>query len=219
MPPLPYTPPSEPFLDILFVDDHILVANKQSGLLSVPGKADHMQDCLETRVQCHYPTARPAHRLDMDTSGVLIFALSLDALRHLGRQFEKRETEKTYIAVIDGIPCKPSGMIDLPLICDWPNRPKQIIDHKIGKEAITHYEVLQHNNQRATVRLRPITGRSHQLRVHMQALGHPIIGDRFYCNVGHDLVANSRLLLHANMLSLRHPALNTKMTFEAPVPF
>ncbi|MDD7911034.1 RluA family pseudouridine synthase [Pseudovibrio exalbescens] len=217
-PPFIYNPPTEPFLDVLHQDDDILVLNKPSGLLSVPGKADHLKDCLERRAQGKFGDARIVHRLDMDTSGVIVMAMNAQAHRHLGLQFERRKTRKTYIARIWGQPEKNEGLVDLPLRCDWPNRPRQMVDHELGRSAQTKWEVLAREEACALVRLSPITGRSHQLRVHMLSLGHPILGDRFYAGA-EALAASNRLCLHAHKLGLHHPANGEFLWFEAPVPF
>lgn len=213
-----YNPPTDPYLDILFKDDDILVLNKPSGLLSVPGKADDMKDCLETRAQAEIPGARIVHRLDMETSGVIIMARHLDALRHLGRQFETRQTEKTYEARVFGEVEETEGEISLPLICDWPNRPKQMVDHDRGKKAVTHYRVLAREQGTTRVALYPLTGRSHQLRVHMLSLGHPILGDNLYAPEA-AFKAADRLQLHAKTLTVSHPESGNSCTFDAPLPF
>ncbi len=213
-----YNPPTDPYLDILFKDEDILVLNKPSGLLSVPGKADDMKDCLEARAQSQVPGARIVHRLDMETSGVIIMARHLDALRHLGRQFETRQTKKTYQARVFGRMKQDEGEISLPLICDWPNRPKQMVDHNRGKKAITRFTVLEREAAATRVALYPLTGRSHQLRVHMLSLGYPILGDNLYAPDA-ALWAADRLQLHAKTLTVTHPERGFKRTFEAPLPF
>lgn len=213
-----YDPPTEPYLETVFKDEDILVLNKPSGLLTVPGKAADMKDCLEARAQAEVPGARIVHRLDMETSGVIILARHLDALRHLGRQFENRQTEKTYEARVFGNLASDEGEISLPLICDWPNRPKQMVDHDRGKNAITRYKVLEREVAATRVALYPLTGRSHQLRVHMLSLGHPILGDNLYAPEA-ALKAADRLQLHAKTLTVTHPESGDSQTFEAPLPF
>lgn len=219
-----YNPPTTPYLDILFQDDHIVILNKQSGILSVPGKHIDHRDCLESRVLQSFPTARIIHRLDMETSGVIAIALDRDTHRNISKQFERRKTKKTYIARLYGRLENESGTIDLPLICDWPNRPKQIVDHKTGKQAVTHYEVLEREVTReghgevTRVQFTPVTGRSHQLRVHATTLGHPILGDKLYGNQASQAAAK-RLQLHALSLSLFHPKQEKEMTFTAPLDF
>ncbi|MCV0425749.1 MAG: RNA pseudouridine synthase [Roseibium sp.] len=213
-----YNPPVEPYLPVLHLDDDLLVVDKQSGLLSVPGKATEHSDCLERRAQEVYASARIVHRLDMDTSGVMVLAMNANAHRHLGLQFERRKTRKTYLAEVWGHPRDDDGEIDLPLICDWPNRPKQMVSFEHGKPALTRWQVLERKPFSTRVRLFPHTGRSHQLRVHMLSLGHPILGDRFYAE-GEALHASHRLALHAESLELHHPNGGERVTFRAECPF
>ena len=211
-----YDPPQEA-LKILHHDHELLVVDKPSGLLSVPGKGEHLADCLLTRVQAVFPEALLVHRLDRDTSGVMVFALSPMAQRHLGRQFEKRQVEKTYVARVWGHVADKTGEVDLPLIVDWPNRPLQMVDHENGRPAQTKWRVLKYEDKATRVRLFPKTGRSHQLRVHMKEIGHPILGDPFYA-AGEARDA-PRLMLHAEKLRLRHPDGGRGMTFTARCPF
>lgn len=213
-----YAPPTDPYVEVIHQDQDILVLNKPSGLLSVPGKAAEHADCLETRAQKEFPTSRTVHRLDMDTSGVVIMAMNAQAHRHLGLQFERRHTAKTYIADVFGNIENSEGTIDLPLRCDWPNRPKQMVDHDQGRSAQTNWLVLERHTTWTRVELKPITGRSHQLRVHMLELGHPILGDRFYAT-GKALVAADRLRLHAQSLTVHHPDGGERVTFEVDLPF
>ena len=210
-----YAPPNEP-LEILHEDHELIAVVKPAGLLSVPGKGPHLADCLLTRLQAAFPSALLVHRLDRDTSGVMIFAASPHAQRHLGLQFEKRYTKKTYIARVAGRMTQRDGTVDLPLIVDWPNRPRQMVCHDTGKQAITDYKVLKSDDIESRVRLTPHTGRSHQLRVHMRALGHPILGDPFYST---DAEAYPRMMLHAQELRLRHPDGGRGMRFFAKAPF
>ncbi|MGB0906506.1 MAG: RluA family pseudouridine synthase [Maricaulaceae bacterium] len=210
-----YNPPTDP-LDILHEDEHLIVVNKPSDLLSVPGKTE--PDCLEARLQDYNPKVLTIHRLDMATSGVMVFAKTAHAQRHIGMQFEKRQTEKTYIARVAGHVENESGTIDLPLICDWPNRPRQMVCHERGKPAQTAWEVLEREAAHTRLALYPKTGRSHQLRVHCLSLGHPILGDRFYAN-DEILKAANRLQLHAEALKLRHPDGGEWHTFTAECPF
>lgn len=215
----PYNPPREPWLHILYQDAHIMVVNKPSGLLSVPGRLDEHKDSVMTRVQRDFPQAESVHRLDMATSGVMVVALTKAAERELKRQFREREPSKTYVACIWGHPEKEEGLVDLPLICDWPNRPKQMVCFETGKAAQTEYQVLEYRaDNSARVSLKPITGRSHQLRVHMLALGHPILGDNFYAHPEAKAMA-ARLLLHAESLTITHPAFGNAMTFRQPADF
>ncbi|MCA8880301.1 MAG: RluA family pseudouridine synthase [Rhodobacteraceae bacterium] len=211
-----YAPPDTP-LDVIHADHEILVVNKPPGLLSVPGKGAHLADCLLARLQAAFPEVLLVHRLDRDTSGVMVFALTPSAQRHLGLQFEKRQMRKTYVARLAGEMDARSGRVDLPLIVDWPNRPRQMVDPVNGRAAVTDWTVLRIENGTTRVRLTPLTGRSHQLRVHMAALGHPILGDPFYA----DGPARDapRLMLHAESLRLRHPDGGRGMTFRAASPF
>lgn len=217
MKPFVYEPPKTP-LDILYIDEDILVVNKPSGLLTVPGKELKHHDSLELRVKIEYPNSFLVHRLDMDTSGVIIFALSKSTQRSLNLQFEKRIVKKLYEARVFGNIKEDNGFIDLPLIVDWPNRPLQKIDAKEGKSALTHWQVLDREGDVTRVALMPETGRTHQLRVHMMSLGHTILGDRFYGNVAEINLANE-LQLHAKDLMIFHPKNGKKITFKAPLPF
>ncbi len=204
--------------EYLYSDETIVVVNKPAGLLSVPGRGEDKQDCLWRRVQQRFPTARIVHRLDQATSGLLILALNAEAHRNLSIQFQQRIPTKRYQAIIAGIPEQGSGRVELPLRCDWDNRPRQMVDPIDGKPATTDWERVQTYADRCRVLLHPITGRSHQLRVHMQALGHPIIGDHFYASEPF-ISASERLLLHAEQLGLKHPLSGDWMEFEAPCPF
>lgn len=210
-----YHPPQDPLV-ILHEDAELLVVDKPAGLLSVPGKGEHLADCLIARVQRAFPTALLVHRLDRDTSGVMIFAQTKSAQRHLGLQFEKRQTKKTYIAHVHGEVAEKDGRVDLPLIVDWPNRPLQHVDHENGKEAITDWVRVKVSNGFSRMRLLPRTGRSHQLRVHMQQIGHPILGDPFYSE---NAEAYPRMMLHAERLRLRHPQGGHGVEFKAKCPF
>ena len=202
-----YNPPQDPWLVILYQDEHIMVVNKPSGLLSVPGRLAEHKDSVMARVQRDFPQAESVHRLDMATSGVIVVALTKAAERELKRQFREREPKKQYVARVWGHPEKTEGLVDLPLICDWPNRPKQKVCYETGKAAQTEYEVLElAADNTARVRLKPITGRSHQLR------------DRFYASP-EALAMAPRLLLHAETLTITHPAFGNTMTFRAPIDF
>lgn len=215
--PFIYTPPLHA-LDIIHLDDQILAVNKPSGLLSVPGKAAEHRDCLETRVKGAYPDALLVHRLDMDTSGLMVFARTKEAQRHLGLQFERRHLEKIYVARVRGRMADDHGTVNLPLIVDWPNRPLQKVDHDVGKPSVTRWSVLEREDNATRVELRPKTGRSHQLRVHMLEIGHPILADKFYGD--NDVIAAAgRLQLHAYKLCLRHPIGGEWLCLEAPCPF
>jgi len=211
-----YSPPDTP-LSILHQDHEILIVDKPSGLLSVPGRGEHLADCLLSRVQAAFPEALLVHRLDRDTSGVMVFALTAHAQRHLGLQFEKRQVKKTYVARVWGRVADKTGTVDLPLIVDWPNRPRQKVDFDQGKPALTDWRVAKYEDNVTRVRLYPKTGRSHQLRVHMREIGHPILGDPFYAE-GEARNA-PRLMLHAESLRLRHPDGGVGMNFSAKCPF
>ncbi|MBL4823584.1 MAG: bifunctional tRNA pseudouridine(32) synthase/23S rRNA pseudouridine(746) synthase RluA [Colwellia sp.] len=218
-----YQPSMSPYLDIIFQDEDIVVLNKSSGLLSVPGRLPEHQDCLQNRVQRVLPTATIVHRLDMATSGIIIMALNKPAHVAISRQFEQRKTKKSYIARVFGKVAEIEGSVDLPLICDWPNRPKQMVDHDNGKQSLTNYSVLSYStlssgDESTLIELRPVTGRSHQLRVHMLALGHPILGDRLYAHEK-ALTISPRLQLHARNLSLTHPITGELLCFVTPCPF
>jgi len=204
---------------VLYQDEHIIVINKPSGLLSVPGRLPENKDSVMTRVQVDFPEAESVHRLDMATSGVIAVALHKAAERELKRQFREREPQKSYIARVWGHLAEDSGTIDLPLICDWPNRPKQKVCYETGKAAQTLYQVLSRDSDGSTrVHLKPITGRSHQLRVHMLALGHPILGDGFYAHPEAKAMA-PRLQLHAQELKITHPVHGTALHFQCDPDF
>ena len=211
-----YAPPDVP-LELIHADHQVLVVVKPDGLLSVPGKGAHMADCLITRVQAVYPDALLVHRLDRDTSGVMVFALTRHAQRHLGLQFEKRQIKKTYVARVLGRVVGKTGTIDLPLTADWPNRPLQMVDHENGRSAVTDWQVSKASDEETRLRLFPKSGRSHQLRVHCLAIGHPILGDPLYA-VG-PARNFPRLMLHSANLRFRHPDGGKGMSFSAKVPF
>jgi len=212
-----YTPPTDPYLEIIFSDDHLLVLNKQSGLLSVPGRI--FKDSLASRAQEQFPTATVVHRLDMETSGIMLMALNMDAHRNFSRQFQQRTPKKTYVAEVEGQVIEDEGEIDLPLICDWPNRPRQIVDHENGKPSLTRWQVEKRHENGTRLQLFPVTGRSHQLRVHCQSMGHPIIADPLYGYVDFDDPNFMRMQLHAETLTMHHPVTGEEVTFKAPLPF
>jgi len=210
-----YAPTQEP-LTYIYTDDDIIIVEKPSGLLSVPGKTE--PDCLEARIRKDYPESLTVHRLDMATSGLMVFARNANAQRHIGLQFEKRMTEKTYVARVCGCIEQGTGTIDLPLITDWPNRPRQMVCHERGKPSLTDWQVLGRKENTTRVELYPKTGRSHQLRVHMLAIGHVILGDRLYADEEAYLAA-PRLQLHAHKLKLRKPTGGEWAEFISPCPF
>ncbi len=209
-----YDPPQGPLVYV-HQDEAILVMDKPPGLLSVPGKTEGRSDCLQSRLLRAHPESLLVHRLDCDTSGLIIFARSKAAQGFLGQEFEQRRAQKTYIARVAGVVSGESGRIDLPLAADWPNRPRQQVDPQ-GRPAQTDWQVVARSATETRVRLTPLTGRSHQLRVHMLALGHPILGDPIYSP---DAAAHSRLMLHAETLSLHHPVTKARVSFNAPCPF
>ncbi|GJL97293.1 MAG: pseudouridine synthase [Hyphobacterium sp.] len=216
--PLEYNPPQIGDLPVLFADEQILVLDKPSGLLTVPGNTPEKADCLERRARADYPYARIVHRLDMDTSGVMVMALTAEAQAHIGRQFEQRQTEKSYIANVWGQVAEACGEVDQPLITDWPNRPKQHVDPVNGRQAITKWQVVEKFAEHCRVQLSPVTGRSHQLRVHMQHIGHPILGDNLYAHAD-ALAVSDRLCLHAERLAFAHPASGETIVFESAPSF
>ncbi|MET4692887.1 pseudouridine synthase [Endozoicomonas lisbonensis] len=228
--PVHIVPPCHEELRELYRDDHLVVVDKPAGLLSVPGRHPANFDSALSRLQAINPESRVVHRLDMSTSGVMVFALQADSHRALSRQFQDRLVSKGYTAEVWGTPAEQSGSVNLPMRCDWPNRPKQMVDHEQGKPALTHYTCIntcintcsnQHqeaSSQNSRVWLEPVTGRSHQLRVHMAELGHPILGCEFYAHP-EAYEASARLNLHATRLTFTHPALKELMTFEVPAPF
>ncbi|MCX7557986.1 RluA family pseudouridine synthase [Sulfitobacter sp. F26204] len=211
-----YKPPQDPLV-ILHEDAEVMLVDKPAGLLSVPGKGPALADCLMSRIQAAFPQALLVHRLDRDTSGVMIFAMTPYAQRHLGLQFEKRMARKTYVARVWGEPEENAGEIDLPLIVDWPNRPLQMVCHTTGKSAQTEWKMIKTDGRTSRLRLRPKTGRSHQLRVHMQALGHPILGDPFYASG--PAADFPRLMLHSEELRFKHPQGGRSVKIRAKSPF
>lgn len=218
--PSSYRPPALAHPEVLYIDDHLIIVNKPAGLLSVPGRGEDKKDCLLSRIQLNYPEALTVHRLDMVTSGIMLFARSKQIHAALSKLFEHREIKKEYTAIVDGIITNPNGKIDLPLITDWPNRPKQKVDFESGKASLTHYTVLSIDSSQLMTRLKlePVTGRSHQLRVHLLSIGHVIIGDELYAE---PKIAekSSRLLLHANRLAFTHPETDLVLDIECKAPF
>lgn len=205
---------------LVYVDEHLLVLDKPAGLLAVPGRGEDKQDCLSARAQALWPDARVVHRLDMATSGLFLMARGLPMQRALSRAFAEREVDKRYEAVVAGSlgPAGTEGVIDLPLAADWPNRPMQKVDAEHGRPSTTRWRVLARAGDTSRVALEPVTGRSHQLRVHLLAIGHPILGDALYAPP--EVRARApRLLLHACALRLAHPASGEPLSFESPAPF
>ena len=207
-------------INVVHVDAACIVVVKPGGLLAVPGRGEHLQDCVITRLQARYADALVVHRLDMSTSGLMVFARGLPMQRRLSLAFEQRTVQKRYMAVVHGHVAKACGEIDLPLGADWPNRPKQQVDVVAGKPSLTRYCVTgfdaAHNTTR--VLLEPVTGRTHQLRVHLLAIGYPILGDALYAPADVQAMAG-RLLLHAQHLGFDHPVSGEPLNFESPAPF
>ncbi|WP_154124677.1 bifunctional tRNA pseudouridine(32) synthase/23S rRNA pseudouridine(746) synthase RluA [Grimontia hollisae] len=213
-----YNPPTAPWLDVIYQDDDIIAINKPSGLLTNPGRDPAHYDSAWSRIKAEYPDAELVHRLDMSTSGLIVFAKHKEAERHLKAQFRERVTHKLYYARVWGHVEQEKGRVDLPLICDWPNRPKQKVCFENGKPSVTDYEVIKREKKTTLVRLLPITGRSHQLRVHMLALDHPIVGDEFYAPPQAQKYS-PRLQLHAGELCFLHPDSGDPMHLAASCDF
>jgi tRNA pseudouridine32 synthase/23S rRNA pseudouridine746 synthase len=205
---------------LVHIDRSLIVAGKPARLLSVPGRGPDKQDCLIARIQREFPDALTVHRLDFDTSGLIVLARGEKMQRALSILFQERRVEKRYVAVVEGRPEEDEGEIDLPLCVDWPNRPLHKVDFESGKPALTRYRVIGHDDARHASRvvLVPETGRTHQLRVHMQALGHPILGDPLYAH-GDTRSKADRLLLHAEWLAFAHPVTGTRLGFSRAAPF
>jgi len=199
-----------------FVDQSLVVAEKPAGLLSVPGRLEENKDCLVTRLQQHYPDVMTVHRLDQVTSGVMLYARGKAMQIALSKQFEQRQVSKRYEALVQGLVEGESGEIDLPLICDWPNRPKQMVSVELGKPSLTRWRVLARDAAAQTTRveLEPVTGRSHQLRLHLASMGHPIVGDVMY-----DAQPAVRVCLHARRLGFVHPLTGVALEFVSECPF
>lgn len=214
-----YLPPPPGASPIIHVDDYLIIADKPCGLLSVPGRGEHKADCLLSRLQQEYPDALTVHRLDMSTSGLLVFARGADMHRKLSKMFQDRQVDKRYIAVLAGLLPHDSGGVDLPLIVDWPNRPRQKVDFDEGRPSLTRFRVISRDpaSQTTRVELEPVTGRSHQLRVHMMSLQHPILGDDLYGGPAEKMA--DRLLLHAMDLGFTHPGTGERVDFHSEPPF
>lgn len=219
-PDVAYQPPADLGLEVVYVDQALVVVNKPAGLLSVPGRGDERADCMATRVQQRYADALIVHRLDMATSGLLLLARGAEMQRLLSGLFQGRLIDKRYVAVVHGLLASNEGDIDLPLITDWPHRPKQMVCHERGKPSLTRYRVLARDAQAAHTRveLTPVTGRSHQLRVHMLALGHEMVGDPLYGDQARQ-ASWPRLMLHACMLRLPHPVTGQTLEWHSLPPF
>lgn len=215
----PYlVPHSREPIQILHEDEHLLLVRKPDLLLSVPGRHPRNHDSLIRRLQRTHPTASIVHRLDLDTSGIMVVPLTREAHADISRQFQQREVFKTYEALVFGVPATAEGQIDLPLIADWPRRPLQKVCHQQGKAALTWYELLESHGNYSRMQLMPVTGRSHQLRIHMRELGHPILGCDMYGHAEAFRMA-PRLMLHATRLGLRHPVTDEWLEGSSPAPF
>ncbi|WP_025898844.1 RluA family pseudouridine synthase [Sneathiella glossodoripedis] len=213
-----YAPPAEPYLTIAYEAEDYILLEKQSGILSVPGRGPEKADCLYSRLLKRNPEALVVHRLDLETSGLVIFARNKETQSYFGRLFQNRAVEKTYHAIVVGRISGASGWIDLPISADWINRPKQKIDYKNGKASKTYWELVKSNNNYSYIQLKPHTGRSHQLRVHMSSVGHPIAGDPLY-NQKNDPTHFPRLFLHASELKFEDPQTHEMVKFASEVPF
>ena len=215
----PYlVPHSQSPIRLIYEDTDLLLIDKPHHLLSVPGRHPLNHDSLIRRLQRRYPDVQAVHRLDLDTSGLMVVPKRRESLSELARQFQRRQIEKEYTAIVWGEVAEDRGSIELPIATDWPNRPKQIICEERGKHALTHFEVLIRGNNRSLIKLKPVTGRSHQLRIHMQSLGHPIIGCDMYAHP-EALKASDRLLLHATRLKLCAPSTGNWLSAFSPIPF
>lgn len=208
---------------VLHSDADCVVVDKPAGLLSVPGRGPDKQDCLARRVQAAWPDALVVHRLDQATSGIWLMARGLAMQRAFGQAFERQAVDKRYVAVVAGRVMPPVsadgwGQIDLPLAADWPRRPLQKIDPERGRPSLTRWRILETGADRTRLELAPRTGRSHQLRVHLQAIGHPILGDALYAPPAVQAMA-PRLLLHACGLGLDHPSGPTRLDIRCAAPF
>ncbi|MBE0494024.1 MAG: RluA family pseudouridine synthase [Thiomicrospira sp.] len=203
---------------ILYADEQLIVINKPSGLLSVPGKSEQNKECVLTHLHQTHPEALIVHRLDMDTSGIMVLAMNKQAHRSLSIQFQDRKVNKKYYALCAGKLLSNTGYVQLPMRCDWDRRPKQIIDFIHGRSAQTHWQIMTQYENHFSVELSPITGRSHQLRLHMKSLGHPILGDNLYAD--HASIANySRLMLHAGELEFSHPETQQRLKITSTPEF
>ncbi len=217
--PPPYlVPHSREPIRILYEDEDLLLVRKPHLLLSIPGRHPLNRDCLITRLQCDYPSASIVHRLDLDTSGIMVIPLKREAHAHISRQFQARVVQKTYHAIVYGRVPDDEGSVDLPIRCDWERRPLQMVDHERGKHALTHFRVLERHADRTRLLLTPVTGRSHQLRIHMRELGHPILGCDMYAHNA-ALAMADRLLLHATSLGFEHPVSGEWLCVECPPDF
>lgn len=214
-------PPAAPArgeVTVVYQDTRLLILEKPSGLLAVPGRGPHLQDCLASRVQAVFPDARVVHRLDRDTSGLMLMARDADAQRHLSRQFEQRQVHKVYECIVWGVPTVAAGRIDLPIGRDPDHPPRYRIDHVHGRSSQTDWHMNEPLGDRARLVVEPITGRSHQIRLHLAASGHAILGDPLYADAT-ALAAATRLLLHARALQVAHPSDGRSISWQSACPF
>ena len=219
MQPPPYlVPHSKEEITILYEDSDLLLVRKPDLLLSIPGRHPLNKDCMITRLQQRYPTASIVHRLDLDTSGIMVVPLNKPTHAHISRQFQQREVNKTYHAIVYGVLASDDGEVNLPIASDWENRPRQMICQHRGKSALTHFEVLERFDDRTRLLLKPFTGRTHQLRIHMRELGHPILGCDMYAHET-ALGMAPRLMLHATILEFTHPSTGQWLRGECPADF
>ena len=216
--PLDYRPPQTDPLPVLYQDEQLIVVDKPAGLLSVPGRLPQHKDSLALRLQAEFPDALTVHRLDMDTSGLMVFAHGPEIHRALSMAFERKQVAKRYEALVWGSPSQEEGQINLPLIKDWPNRPRHMVDFDNGKPSQTLWKVLAREDEVTRVSLTPVTGRTHQLRIHMAEIGHGILGDCWYGSP-ESMSARHRLCLHACELSFEHPATGETLVFKSSAPF
>ncbi len=215
----PYlVPHSTEEIAILYEDDDLLLVRKPTLLLSIPGRHPLNKDCLITRLQQRYPTASIVHRLDLDTSGIMAIPLNKPTHAHISRQFQERQVQKTYHAIVYGVVVPDEGEVDLPITCDWERRPLQKICYERGRSAFTRFEVLSRQADRSRLLLKPVTGRSHQLRIHMRELGHPILGCDMYAHAT-ALGMADRLMLHASTLEFTHPTTGQWLRGDCPPDF
>jgi len=203
-------------MNIIYQDEHLIAVDKPEGLLSVPGLGEANQDCVATRLLEVNPEVKVVHRLDCYTSGIMILAIGIEAQRNLSRQFHDRKINKQYIAVVHGVLSEQQGTIDIPMRGDPDDRPRQIVDYQQGKKSTTHWTVISVENNRTRLLLKPVTGRTHQLRIHCKAIGHTIVGDGLY---GDDSETEKRMLLHAEMIELLHPETDKPLCLKAPCEF
>ncbi|MAP95650.1 MAG: RNA pseudouridine synthase [Ponticaulis sp.] len=216
--PLDYRPPETDPLPILHMDEALIIADKPRGLLSVPGRLPEHKDSLILRLQDIYPEALVVHRLDMDTSGLMVFARSASVHRQLSMAFERKTVEKGYEALVFGEMADDAGEVDLPLIKDWPNRPRHMVDFENGKPSQTRWQVIERLQGATRVALTPLTGRTHQLRIHMAEIGHGILGDCWY-GTAESMSARDRLCLHASKIAFAHPQTTEQVKFTSSTPF